>query len=249
MKYIFFNFHLNDFLFKKKKIFDKNEKEHSQAQLNRSKRNSINKSPEETLEQKQLKNTKDDYKYTNSLGLALEGKHGINMAIIKGLAPEHVQDPDKQDETDEQILLKKNYQNLEELISQTMLSDENDSHYLIIAKLNRLKVLMELSMRMVGRSYQDIGHEERGTLELEANRFHTTFPLPGEEVLMEEVNEKGLKQVRMPIKIVQSDGTAKIDINKFYQIEPSEFLTMYTKKLLNHAHETTGLKVSSFFLN
>ena len=99
-------------------------------------------------------------KYTNSLGLVMEGKHGINMAIIKGLAPaqytnnenghevNHLLESITEEEAQgsEQILLKKNYQNLEELISQTMLTNENDSHYLMIAKLNRLKVLMELSV-------------------------------------------------------------------------------------------------------
>jgi hypothetical protein len=139
--------------------------------------------------------------------------------------------------------MKKNFQNLEELISQTMLSDENDSHYLMIAKLNRLKVLMELSMKLIGRTFADISHEERYNLELEANRFHTTFPLPGEESLIEEINQKGEKQIRMPIKILQLDGITKIDINNFYQIEPSEFLTLYTKKLFNHAYNSTGLKV------
>ena len=47
----------------------------------------------------------------------------------------------------------------------------------------------------------------------------------------------------MPIKILQLDGITKIDINNFYQIEPSEFLTLYTKKLFNHAYNSTGLKV------
>jgi len=97
-------------------------------------------------------------------------------------------------------------------------------------------------MKMVGRNYQDIGVEERTNLELEANRFHTTFPLPGEESLSEELNEKGEKQLRMPIKIVQTDGAAKIDLNNFYQIEPNDFLQMYTRKLFAHAHESTGLR-------
>lgn len=180
----------------------------------------------------------------------MEGKHGINMAIIKDVAPEQdldsIDKPVENLDQQEQVLLKKNYQNLEELIGKTMLADENDSHYLMIAKLNRLKVLMELSMKMVGRSYHDIGSDERSNLELQANRFHTTFPLPGEENLIEEINEKGEKTVRMPLKIVQSDGTAKIDINNFYQIDPGEFLTMYAKRLFNHAHESTGLQVINF---
>ena len=93
----------------------------------------------------------------------MEGKHGINMAIIKGLASAQYSDlngddhetndhhllnsvSEKNAQGNDQILLKKNYQNLEELISQTMLTNDNDSHYLMIAKLNRLKVLMELSV-------------------------------------------------------------------------------------------------------
>ena len=101
---------------------------------------------------------------------------------------------------------------------------------------------------MVGRTYQDISNEERSNLELEANRFHTTFPLPGEELLSEETNEKGEKQLRMPIKIVQVDGLVKIDLNNFYQIEPNDFLQMYTRKLFNHAQESTGLKLFFFYL-
>jgi hypothetical protein len=101
-------------------------------------------------------------------------------------------------------------------------------------------------MKMVGRTYQDISNEERSNLELEANRFHTTFPLPGEELLSEETNEKGEKQLRMPIKIVQVDGLVKIDLNNFYQIEPNDFLQMYTRKLFNHAQESTGLKLFFF---
>jgi len=120
----------------------------------------------------------------------MEGKNGIYMAIIKGTAAEA--------RGEEQILLRKNYQNLEELISHTMAYDDYDSHYLKLAKLNRLKVLMELCMKVVGRPFNDIGHEERSNLELEANRFHTTYPLPGEEVL---VREAGGERVRMPLAL------------------------------------------------
>ncbi len=120
--------------------------------------------------------------YMNSLGLTMEGKNGIYMAIIKGTLAEPVAGG-----KDEQILLRKNYQNLEDLICHTMAYDDYDSHYLKLAKLNRLKVLMELCMKIVGRPFNDISHEERTNLELEANRFHTTYPLPGEEVLLQEV--------------------------------------------------------------
>ncbi len=124
-----------------------------------------------------------------------------------------------------------------------MINNEYDSNYLKIAKLNRLKVLMETSMKIVGRPYNDISNEERNTLELEANRFHTTYPLPGEEVLLEEIDENNETHVRMPLKIVQEDGMAKLDVNDNYRIDPGEFLTLYTNKLVNHAEETTGLKV------
>lgn len=187
------------------------------------------------------------------LGLTMEGKNGIYIAIIKGTSAEYVDVGDSmkskiRGEKEEQILLRKNYQNLEDLINHTMGYDDYDSHYLKIAKLNRLKVLMELSMEIVGRPFNDIGNEERTTLELEANRFHTTYPLPGEEVLMEEKDAYGDDQVRMPLKIVADDGLAKIDINDNFQIDPSEFLTLYTQKLVNYAQDTTGLKVFGIFI-
>ena len=172
----------------------------------------------------------------------MEGKNGINVAIIKG-------DPNQGlTSEDEKVLLKKNYQNLEELI-QTLMADQRDDNYLKLAKLNRLKVLMELSMKMVGRKYKDIKNDERNTLELEANRFHTTYPLPGELVPLEEVDAKGVKRTRMPLKIVDEDGAAKIDINAKYRLDPSDFITLYTKRLINHAEDSTGLQVSPFLLH
>ena len=181
----------------------------------------------------------------------MEGKNGIYIAIIKGTTSELDVDESMNShknklrgEKEEQILLRKNYQNLEELITHTMGYDDYDSHYLKIAKLNRLKVLMEASMKIVGRPFNDISNEERTNLELEANRFHTTYPLPSEEVLLEETDDNGEISVRMPLKIVQEDGMAKIDINDNFIIDPSEFLTIYTTKLVNYAEETTGLKVS-----
>lgn len=186
----------------------------------------------------------------------MEGKNGIYMAIIKGTTPEFIdinnniiQKNNLRGEKDEQILLRKNYQNLEDLINHTMGYDDYDSHYLKIAKLNRLKVIMEASMKIVGRPFNDVSNEERNNLELEANRFHTTYPLPGEEVLLEEIDGDGEKHVRMPLKIVQDEGMAKIDINDNYQIDPSEFLTLYTNKLVSYAEDTTGLKVNNLFKN
>ncbi len=190
-------------------------------------------------------------KVSNSLGLTMEGKDGINMAIIKGVSSEYNDDPNltqsqrnkMRGEKNEQVLLKQNYQNLEDLINHLMVNDA-DENYLKLAKLNRLKVLMEMSMKMVGRNYKDIGNIERNSLEMQANRFNTTYPLPGEEIPLEEINEKGVRQIRMPLKIVQEDGLAKIDINAKYRIDPSEFLTIYTNKLINHAQDSTGLQVS-----
>ena len=61
----------------------------------------------------------------------MEGKNGINVAIIKG-------DPNQGlTSEDEKVLLKKNYQNLEELI-QTLMADQRDDNYLKLAKLNNL---------------------------------------------------------------------------------------------------------------
>lgn len=191
--------------------------------------------------------------YSNSLGLTMEGKNGIYLAIIKGTTSELDLDESinshknnkMRGEKEEQILLRKNYQNLEDLITHTMGYDDYDSHYLKIAKLNRLKVLMETSMKIVGRPFNDISNEERTNLELEANRFHTTYPLPSEEVLLEEMDDSGEKSVRMPLKIVQEDGMAKIDINDNFVVDPSDFLTIYTTKLVEYAEETTGLKVKT----
>ena len=185
----------------------------------------------------------------------MEGKDGINMAIIKGVSSEYNDDPNltqsarnrMRGEKSEQVLLKQNYQNLEDLIGHLMVND-SDENYLKLAKLNRLKVLMELSMKMVGRNYKDIGNVERNSLEMQANRFNTTYPLPGEEHPIEEINEKGVRQLRMPLKIVQEDGLAKIDINAKYRIDPSEFLTIYTNKLIHHAQDSTGLQVLRILL-
>lgn len=185
----------------------------------------------------------------------MEGKNGVNMAIIKDVI--HESDLENEDGIDgipaekrEAVLLRKNYQNLEDLIQHLMAQPDADTdpNYLKIAKLNRLKVLMEMAMKMVGRKYNDIGNEERGNLELEANRYHSTYPLPGEEVPLEEVDEKGVKRVRMPIKVASDDGAAKIDVNAKYLIDPAEFLKIYTSKLINHAQDSTGLVVIDDFI-
>jgi len=180
----------------------------------------------------------------------MAGKNGVNMAIIKDVINEseleNFDSSQNPDEKREAILLRKNYQNLEELIQHLMSQPDADSdaNYLKLAKLKRLKVLMEMSMKMVGRKYNDIGNEERSTLELEANRYHSTYPLPGEEMPLEEVDDQGVKRVRMPIKVIQDEGAAKIDVNAQYKIDPAEFLKIYTSKLINHAQDSTGLYVN-----
>lgn len=180
----------------------------------------------------------------------MQGKDGVNMAIIKDVIREEDNtDPNNLDPNHipegkrEAILLRKNYQNLEELIQHLLAQPESEENYLKLAKLNRLKVLMEMSMKMVGRKYKDIGNEERSTLEMEGNRYHSTYPLPGEEKPLEEEDENGKKRIRMPIKVVQDGGAAKIDVNAQYKIDPSEFLKIYTSKLINHAQDSTGLIV------
>lgn len=180
----------------------------------------------------------------------MEGKNGVNMAIIKDVIVES--ELENMEETGgekrEAILLRKNYQNLEELIHHLMSQPDADSdvNYLKLAKLKRLKVLIEMCMKMVGRKYNDIGNDERGTLELEANRYHSTYPLPGEEIPLEEVDEStGEKVTRLPIKIVADEGAAKIDINAQFKVDPAEFLKIYTSKLINHAQESTGLYVNN----
>lgn len=222
-------------------------------------KNSDDKSSEKRV--KSLTNLREDEKSkkhkgqtNNSLGLSMEGKNGINMAIIKGGSTDFENNPNLSElektklrnEPDDQVLLRQNYQNLEGLINHLM-EKETDENYLKLAKLNRLKVLMELSMKMVGRKYKDIGNQERNTLDLQANRFHTTYPLPGEETALEEIDENGNKTARMPLKVVSEDGAAKIDVNDKYRIDPSEFLKIYTTKLINHAQDSTGLDVKLFF--
>lgn len=179
-------------------------------------------------------------KGTNSLGLNMEGNNGVNMAIIK--SKNKNSDPSSKLKANEEVLLRKNYQNLEELIS-IMIEKGNDENYLKLAKLYRLKVLIELATKMIGRKYKDISDDERNALDMHANRFHTTYPMPGEEQPLEELDEDGRVQTRLPLKIVQHDTMAKIDLNDKFLIDPADFLKIYTNKIIDHAHETSGLDV------
>jgi hypothetical protein len=187
----------------------------------------------------------------NSLGLTMQPKNGINMAIIKDSKSngEDLLDPKNLNKNNEVTLLTKNYQNLEELVAYLEEnSDKNEQNDLKLAKINRLRVLMELSMSMIGRKYKDINTDERKRLEEKADRFRTIYPLPGEEIPLYELNdETGKKQLRLPIKIVKEDGAAKIDINQKFRIDPNDFLALYANKLIDHAQDSTGLKVNLLF--
>jgi hypothetical protein len=99
----------------------------------------------------------------------MQPQQGISMAIISD--PKFELQHDNRENKDV-TLLTKNYQNLENLISMIENSGENksDGDYLRLAKLNRLKVILELCMSMVGRKYNEIGTDERKKLEMQANR-------------------------------------------------------------------------------
>jgi hypothetical protein len=170
----------------------------------------------------------------------MQPQQGISIAIIRDPKFELQQE---NRENKDVTLLTRNYQNLENLIYLIESSGQKtDANYLRLAKLNRLKVLMELSINMVGRNYKDISTDERNKLEMQANRYHATYPLPGEEMPLYDVNEKGKKCIRLPIIIVKNEGAALIDINKKFRIDPNHFLKLYTNKLVDHAEDTTGLK-------
>ena len=148
----------------------------------------------------------------------MQPEQGINMAIIRD--PKNQSAENQQLQKNEVTLLTKNYQNLEDLVNyieNKLIPSDND--YLHLAKLNRLRVLMELSLAMVGRNYFDISTDERNKLEFQANRFHNTYPLPGETQSLQETDEK--KLLRMPLKIVKEDGVPKIDISNRYIIDPN----------------------------
>ncbi|RNA16323.1 hypothetical protein BpHYR1_005089, partial [Brachionus plicatilis] len=197
----------------------------------------------EIINQEENKHDEEPGKYskekgTNSLGLSMEGNNGVNMAIIKG--NNKGSDQSTKLDSDDQILLSKKYQNLEELISGLM-QKGSEENYLKLAKLYRLKVLIELAMKMIGRNYKDISNDERNALEMHANRFHTSYAMPGEEQPLEELDEHGKLKTRLPIKIVQHDTLAKIDLNDKFLIDPADILKIYSNKIIDHAHESTGL--------
>jgi hypothetical protein len=190
-------------------------------------------------------NEPDDMFRKNCLSIVLEGKKGVYLALTKGFTSDSFNKEDI-------ALVKKNYQNLENLISSLIIEhnendeddDEFDASVLRIAKLNRFKVLMDLSLKMIGRPFIEISTSEMSALESEANRYHSTYPLPGEEALLEELNERNEFQTRMPIKIVCNDGEAVIDLNNIYRIKPDEFLANYIKNLIEYSENTTGLNVT-----
>lgn len=103
-------------------------------------------------------------------------------------------------------------------------------------------------------------------MESELNQFYNTYPMPGEEVLMEvssdddfysnvetdSVSEsdsgtskspRGKSKRRMPMRIVNADGIARIDINDTFQIDPTELLVAYLKKMIKYMKHVSGLKM------
>ncbi len=105
----------------------------------------------------------------NSLGMSMEGNLGINLAIIKG--NNQKKKIEKEDiYQSSNALLNKNYKNLEKIIRK-LIKERNTENFLKILNLNRLKVLIELSIKTVGRKYTEISDEERNILEIHANRY------------------------------------------------------------------------------
>ena len=193
--------------------------------------------PENKLVAKNLADidkTNESYKSVNSLGLAMEGKNGISMAIVAATSMRSLNNSNlKQTESvNEQILIPENYQNLVELI-ENLSNDTKNDKYLKMANLNRLKVISELSMKLIGRKYRELSDEEINRLEIEANRFHSSYPLPGEE------------DKETPIRIVEQYGDSKIEINKKFRVNPEEFVKIYTNRMIDNAQEFTGLQVNS----
>ncbi len=118
--------------------------------------------------------------------------------------------------------------------------------YLKLAKTCRVQVLMEASFKLIGRAYTEISNTEKTTLESELNRYYTTYPLPGEEVLLEELDDStGEYERRMPLRIINDEGAVKIDINDTYQIDPCDFLIIYLRKMMSYVKHESGLKVNS----
>ena len=172
-----------------------------------------------------------------SLGLVMEGKKGVFIGIIKGLNADNA----------DLVLIKKNYHNLENLTDSLLNGSEDEDdllNYLKLAKLNRLRILMDLSLKLIGRSFAELGPKEKRMLELEANRFQSTYPLPGEETLVEEIDEDGGVNTRMPIVLDEDAGAPVIDINCAYRLNPDQFLMLYSRKLLQDVEKSTGISVS-----
>lgn len=118
--------------------------------------------------------------------------------------------------------------------------------YLKIAKINRVRVLLEVSLKLIARLFIEISQREIHFLESELNRFYTTYPMPGEECLLEEYNEdEEQMERRMPLKIIDDKGSPKIDINEAFQIDPYDFLAVYLKKMMNYLKFISELKVKS----
>lgn len=112
-----------------------------------------------------------------------------------------------------------------------------------LAKLNRIKVLIEISFKIVDRSYIEISTQERSSLELALNRYYTTYPMPGEEVLLEDTDSDNEDELRTPLKIINDEGVAKIDINETYVIDPFKFLVTYLAKMFDYLEYVSGVEV------
>jgi molecular chaperone DnaK (HSP70) len=68
-----------------------------------------------------------------------------------------------------------------------------------------------------------------------------TYPLPEEDSPSpkQTVRENKATNGRQ-LKIVEDNGHPKVDINERYRVDPSEFLTMYTSRMIDEAEESTG---------
>jgi molecular chaperone DnaK (HSP70) len=93
--------------------------------------------------------------------------------------------------------------------------------------------------------YLDISNEEKNLLEIIANRYQKTHPLPEEysasssQNIFREKKEPNNSNSRR-LKIVEDNGASKVDINERYLVDPSEFLTIYTGRMIDEAEESTG---------
>lgn len=138
--------------------------------------------------------------------------------------------------------------------------------YLKIAKTIRYKVLLSAAVKLIGKPFVEITSSERKVMESELNQFYNTYPMPGEEVLMEVSSDddfyssvdtdsvsdsdsgtsqsaRGQPKRRMPMRIVNADGLAKVDINDTFQIDPTELLVGFLKKMIKHIRHVSGLKM------